>query len=131
MGLPVLTIDARLVSSWRSILERNGFSVRLDQDEIDKEQLLKEKYPVAKDIPDGGIASKWETIPWLITKEKAEIRVLETPPQDQHGGVAYIVFMPNSTREGRQLFLHVHKVLLASGALQGTHSDRKDEGTDQ
>jgi len=119
MGLPVLTVESELAMRWRTILEENGLNVRLDQGEIEKQELIRKTFPIAEGKRQGEGVPKWVKTPWVVANEAAEIGILETTRQDQCNGRVCLVFMPNASRKEIQLFSHVQDILLASGAIPG------------
>jgi hypothetical protein len=119
MGLPVLTLDAALAATWRSILEENGLHVRLDQGEVEKQELLKEEYLIAEERHRGDVTPKWTGTPWVVANGNTEIAILEASLREQHDGGVSLIFMPTATNAERQVFMRVEELLIASGAVQG------------
>ena len=127
MGLPVLTVESELAMRWHTILEENGLNVRLDQGEIEKQELIRRTFPIAKGKCQREGVPKWVKTPWVVANEAAEIGILETNRQDQCNGRVCLVFMPNASCKEVQLFSRVQDILLASGAIPGQSLGDKDD----
>jgi hypothetical protein len=122
MGLPVLSLDPERAAKWRTILEEKGLNVELDQSEIERERLFREKHQKPK-ADSGRGAAKWQETPWLIASDGARIAILEVNPLGSTGPKPCLVFAPSESQQGRELSSLVQGTLRAAFAEMATTKD--------
>jgi hypothetical protein len=106
-GLPSLTIDVDLATTWRKVLIENGLNVRQDD--------AKEGQSAETHVP----KRVSETL-WRVGNGSHDLKILEVQYNDRPDDNIYLVFMPPLKRGAEhQLFLLVRELLIASGATVG------------
>ena len=107
-GFPSVTLNAELITRWRTILESHGMTVWLDEEEEERHA--------------GKPASRVLNVAWRVSDGIIELHVLETivrDPGDEEFSLMFGIFGAKGRKEMKdkeQLVKAIQEILIASGA---------------